>query len=105
PGIAPANQSMLGVVGLKPEITDAEWELMFNKQINVLRQRPGRYTVLSIHTLSADPLAMKLSIKRLTIYIRKLVLREGQSYVFESNTPRFRRTVQAMFEQVMSRLL
>ncbi len=105
PGIAPANQSMHAVVGLVPDMTDAEWEVLFNKQINVLRQRPGRFTVLSVHTLSLDPLMMKLSIKRLTIFIRKLVLREGQRYVFESNTPRFRRSVQSLFEQTMKRLL
>jgi len=69
PGIAPANQSMHAIVGLKPDMTDAEWEILFNKQINVVRQRPGRYTVLSVHTLSLDPLMMKLSIKRLTIFI------------------------------------
>ncbi len=105
PGIAPANQSMHAVVGLKPELTDAEWEVLFNKQINILRQLPGRFAVLSVHTLSLDPLMMKLSIKRLTIFIRKLVLREGQRYVFESNTPRFRRSVQSLFEQTMKRLL
>jgi len=105
PGIAPANQSMHAVVGLKPDLTDAEWEVLFNKQINILRQRPGRFTVLSVHTLSLDALMMKLSIKRLTIFIRKLVLREGQRYVFESNTPRFRRAVQSLFERTMKRLL
>ncbi|GAB4525745.1 MAG: hypothetical protein OHK0046_41880 [Anaerolineae bacterium] len=105
PGIAPANDALRGVIGLSPTLTDAEWEMLFNRQVNVLRQRPQRFTLLSAHTLSLDTLHSKLSIERLHMFIRKLVLREGERYVFETNSERFRRSVQRGFERVMSRLL
>jgi hypothetical protein len=105
PGIAPANEALLGVVGLNPALTDAEWALLYDRHINVLRQRPGRFVALSAHTMTADAQLRMLSIRRLMIYIRKLVLREGERFVFENNTERFRNAVQRRFEQIFDTLL
>ncbi|MBL8160914.1 MAG: phage tail sheath family protein [Anaerolineae bacterium] len=105
PGIAPANEPLLGVVGLNPALTDAEWALLYDRQINVLRQRPGRFVALSAHTMTADAQLRMLSIRRLMIYLRKLVLGEGERYVFENNTERFRNAVQRRFEQIFDTLL
>lgn len=103
--IAPANMDLLGVVATKPAFTDSEWEALYNRQINVIRQQPGRFTMMSSYTLSPDPLYLQVSVRRLLIFLRKLCLREGERYVFETNNTRFRERVQSHFERVLTELM
>src|SRR5690606_37011771 len=42
PWIAPANESLRGVVRLDPPLSTYDWEALFNRQINLVRQQPGR---------------------------------------------------------------
>jgi hypothetical protein len=105
PGVAPANEILHAVVGLDPFIPDDLWEPLFNRQINVLHRRPGRFVTLSAYTLSQHPLFLQISIRRMLMFIKKLVLREGYRYVFESNNERFRRAVQERFERIFNRML
>ena len=46
-----------------------------------------------------------MSVRRLLIFLRKLALRRGQQYVFETNNDRFRQLVQVSFERVMTTLV
>jgi hypothetical protein len=105
PGVAPANISFLSVIGLEPLSDDGQWEELFNRQINVALARPGRFTTLSAYTLSDNPQLLQISVRRMLIFLRKLVLHEGYRFAFESNTERFRRTVQIHFEQLFNQLV
>lgn len=105
PWIAPANLPLLGVVGLTPTLTTADWSDLFNAQINLLRHQPGQFAVLSAHTLSTDNLLLQVSVRRLLIYLRKLALQRGAQYVFETHNERFRQRVQASFEQTLTSLM
>ncbi len=103
--IAPANVALAGVVDLSPELNRADWADLFNGQFNLVRHLPGRFTLLSAHTLSQDPHTVQVSVRRLLIFLRKIALLRGTQYVFESNNALFRQRVQAGFERLMQRLL
>jgi hypothetical protein len=103
--IAPANESLTGVIGLTPELSDSEWEDLYNRQINILRSQPGRFRLMSAFTLSADRLLVQISVRRLLIFLRKLALRRGQRFVFETNNERFRQQVQVSFERLLAALV
>jgi hypothetical protein len=105
PGVAPANEPLRGVVGLVAPLSDAQWELLFNRQVNVLHARPGKFITLSAYTLSPDRQMLQISVRRMLIFLRKLVYREGMRYVFEPNNERFRRSVQTRFERMFDRLI
>ncbi|GHO87629.1 phage tail sheath C-terminal domain-containing protein [Dictyobacter formicarum] len=105
PWIAPANVPLLGAVGLTPTLSTADWADLFNAQINLLRQQPGQFAVLSAHTLSTDSQLLQISVRRLMIFLRKLALQRGMQYVFETNDERFRQRVQASFERTLTLLL
>ncbi len=104
PWIAPANVPLRGVVGLTPALTSGDWAALFDARLNVVRQGPGAFSLLSAHTLSGDRLLVHISVRRLLIFLRKLALRRGMRYVFESNNEQFRRRVQASFERTMTEL-
>jgi phage tail sheath protein FI len=106
--IAPANVPLVGVLGLAPALNDADWEALYNGQINLFRPQPGRVggtAALSAFTLSGDRLLLPISVRRLLIFLRKLALRRGQQYVFESNNAQFRRQVQVSFERLLAGLV
>ena len=105
PGVAPANEPLRGVVGLISPVNDAQWELLFNRQVNVLHARPGKFLAMSAYTLSHDRQLLQISVRRMLIFLRKLVYREGMRYVFEPNNERFRRSVQSRFERLFERLM
>jgi Phage tail sheath C-terminal domain len=98
PWIAPANVPLLGVVGLNPALATADWVALFNGQVNVVRQQPGTFTLMSAHTLSLEGTFLQISVRRLLIFLRKLALLRGMRYVFEPNNERFRESVQTSFE-------
>jgi hypothetical protein len=102
--IAPANVALRGIVDLAPALGASDWEQLFNARLNVLRQQPGVFTPLSAHTLSPNRLLLQVSVRRLLIFLRKLALRRGMQYVFESNDERFRQRVQASFERTLAAL-
>jgi phage tail sheath protein FI len=105
--VAPAGVPLRGVVGLAPALSDAECGALFDAptQINPVRQQPGRFAAISAHTLSPEPIYWQISVRRLLILLRKLALRRGMQYVFESNNERFRRQVRGSFERALARLV
>ncbi len=103
--IAPANVSLHNVVDLDPHFGDAAWAALYARRLNIVRRPPGRYTLLSAMTLAHDASLRQLSVRRLLILLRKLALREGQRYVFETNNARFRSLVQTYFENILNQIL
>ncbi|MFL5589399.1 MAG: phage tail sheath C-terminal domain-containing protein, partial [Ktedonobacteraceae bacterium] len=102
PWIAPANVPLLGVIGLSPVLTAGDWEALFNAQVNLVRQLPGQFTLMSAHTLSLEDTFLQISVRRLLIFLRKLALLRGMRYVFEANNARFRDRVQSDFEAALT---
>jgi len=102
--IAPANVSLQNVVDLRPDFDENDWAQLYQRRLNIVRHKPGRYTLLSAMTMARDHSFRQLSVRRLLILLRKLALREGQRYVFESNNERFRSLVQTYFENVLTQI-
>jgi uncharacterized protein len=101
PWIAPANVALTGVVGLGTTFTTPDWMDLFNAQVNIVRQLPGQFALVSAHTLSLEDTFLHISVRRLLIFLRKLALFRGMRYVFETNNERFRARVQASFEATL----
>jgi hypothetical protein len=102
--IAPANEVLRGIVALKPPIA-AERRLDIQEaQINLVRQEPRGFLVLSADTLSLDVDLRPINVRRLLILLRRLALRLGATYVFEPNDETFRRLVQRGFEAMLDEM-
>ncbi|HZI18158.1 MAG TPA: hypothetical protein VEY09_06125 [Pyrinomonadaceae bacterium] len=88
--VAPANVPLRGVLGLTPAVTRDEWAELFDLQFNLAREGPRDFRVMSAHTLSEERIWLQISVRRLLILVRKLVVERGMDFVFESNHERFR---------------
>ncbi len=99
--IAPANQPMRGVVSLEPPINRSRWFDLQEARINLVRQEPRGFLVLDAETLSDDPELIQMNVRRLLILLRRQALRLGARYVFEPNSPAFRRAVDRGFTQML----
>lgn len=107
--VAPANQPLIGALGLSPSIPSERHQEFLERQLNLLRQEPAGFLVLSQDTLAHDPDAADaplrpLNVRRLMILLRRLVLRVGEPYVFEPNGENLRARVRHTFESVFARL-
>jgi len=99
--IAPANQVFRGVVALQP-VLDLQRRLDLQEaQINLLRQEPRGFLVLDADTLSEDPDLRQMNVRRLLILLRRQALKLGATYVFEPNSPAFRRMVDRGFNEML----
>ena len=102
--IAPANEALRGPVALSPAISSERWADLQESQINVIRQDPRGFLVLSADTLSDDDDLRPIGVRRLLSLLRRLALRLGASYVFEPNDFSFRRLVQRGFEAMLGEM-
>jgi phage tail sheath protein FI len=73
-------------------------------QLNLIRQEARGFLALNADTLSGDEDLRQINVRRLLILLRRLALRHGATYVFEPNSPAFRRSVQRGFEALLERL-
>jgi hypothetical protein len=88
--IAPANEALDGAVALEPVLPrDAEARLLAGG-INLLRGDPQGFVIAGSDTLSRDPALRQIGVRRLLILLRRLVLREGDTYVFQPHDRTFR---------------
>ena len=99
--IAPANEPMGGVVALEPPISPSRRFDLQEARINLVRQEPRGFLVLDAETLSDDPDLVQMNVRRLLILLRRQALRLGATYVFEPNSPAFRRAVDRGFTQML----
>lgn len=102
--VAPANEALLDVVALSPQIQSGRRLELQDVQLNLIRQEARGFLALNADTLSDDEETRQINVRRLLILLRRLALRHGAAYVFEPNSPAFRRSVQRGFEALLERL-
>lgn len=102
--IAPANSPLVNVLALNKKISDTQWQQLVRSRINVIRQAPAGFILLSAETLSTGTEYREINVRRLMSLLLKLALREGNRYVFEVNSASFREKVQQHFETVFVQL-
>jgi hypothetical protein len=102
--VAPANEVLSNVVALTPALMREHWLDLQDAQLNIVRQEPRGFLSLSADTLSDDSELRPINVRRLLILLRRLALRLGADYVFEPNSPAFRRAVQRGFEALLEQL-
>jgi hypothetical protein len=101
---APANRSLAGVVSTARAVDRQSWARFEAAQVNAVLPQPHGFVTLSAHTLTSDEDLREIAVRRLLILLRRLVLREGPSLVFEPNGPDLRRAVRRQFERVLGLL-
>jgi phage tail sheath protein FI len=83
---APANEVVVGAVGLERDVTDREQDVLNPLGVNVIRSFPGRgILVWGARTLSADPEWKYISVRRLFIFLERSIEAGLQWVVFEPN--------------------
>jgi hypothetical protein len=98
---APANETLLGAVGLKYNISKAKQEGLNPQGINCIRNLNGNIKVWGARTLGGDANGefKYINVRRLFNYMRKSIDEGTQWTVFEPNSPelwaRIRRNVTA----------
>ncbi|MBM0740392.1 phage tail sheath subtilisin-like domain-containing protein [Phormidium sp. CLA17] len=102
--IAPANEVLQDVLATLPVLNLGDEQTLYGSGINPIRQTARGFVAWGSYTQSLDPDLENLHIRRLLILLRRLALREGQTYVFAPHSAAFRRRIQQQFEQVLARL-
>ncbi len=91
PHVAPANETLVGVVGLETPVDDPVNEQVYDAGVNALRAFPGYgIQVWGARTLqwTDDPTSLGwVNVRRCLSSIERDVERIGQSIVFEPNLP------------------
>jgi phage tail sheath protein FI len=102
--IAPANELLRDVIALTPPLARERWLDLQIAQVNLVRQEPRGFVVLSADTLSNEGDLRPINVRRLLMLLRRLALRQGFTYVFEPNDDSFRRLVQRGFEAMLEQM-
>jgi hypothetical protein len=102
--VAPANELLEGVVMLEPTLAADAPAIFAGQPCNILQPQPRGFVLWSDATLSDDRELRAIGVRRLLILLRRLALREGNTFVFESNGDSFRRLVQRQFDRVLGDL-
>ena len=77
---------------------------MYAAGINPIRQTAQGFVAWGSYTQSSELDLEDLNVRRLLILLRRLALREGQTYVFATHSDAFRRRIKQQFERVLARL-
>jgi phage tail sheath protein FI len=96
---APANEALLGVTGLKYQLTKADQDHLNGDGVNLIRQLVGAFRVWGARTVGGDANGefRYISTRRYMNYLRESIDEGTQFVVFEPNSPalweRIKRTV------------
>ena len=99
--IAPANEALSDVYGLSKEIKRERFSDFQDNLINLVRQEPRGFLVLGSDTLSVDADLRSINVRRLLSLLRRLAVKHGAEYAFETNDASFRRQVQRGFTSLL----
>lgn len=102
--VAPANEVIQNALSTLLRLSLEDEQTLYRSGINPIRQIARGFVAWGSYTQSADSDLEDLNVRRLLILLRRLALREGQTYVFAPHSDAFRRRVQQQFEQVLARL-
>ena len=102
--VAPARIAVAGAGGVDLQLTDGEAADLADRQFNLLRAEAGDIVPLTAHTLDAGRSLRQLSVRRLMILLRKLLLERGAEFAFETHDERFREAVRVELDQLLGRL-
>ncbi len=100
--IAPANRPLAGALALDPPVDDADRALLASRAVNTFGRDPRGFAAVGQDTLSVEAALRPVNVRRLMILLRRLVRREGDTYVFRPNDAQFRRLVQMRFERLLA---
>ena len=100
--IAAANLPISGATALSPRFDDATVAGMIAQQVNALRRDPLGFLKFNAETLSTSYELSPLPVRLLMILLRRLAIREGNTYVFEPHSADFRAQVRRRFERMLS---
>jgi hypothetical protein len=105
--IAPANTAVTNAVALAPALESGTAAAFATARINLIAQQPEGFMITGQDTLISDDYAdlQPLNVRRLLILLRRLALREGVRYVFQTISPALQRAVTRQFQQWMQLLL
>jgi phage tail sheath protein FI len=85
---APANETVLGITGLRTYLTTGEQEVLNPRSVNAIRRFEGRgIRVWGARTLSSDPEFRYTNVRRFLIFLEASLDRGTQFVVFEPNAP------------------
>ena len=85
---APANETLLGITGLRAYLTTGEQEVLNPRGVNAIRRFEGRgIRVWGARTLSSDPEFRYTNVRRFLIFLEASLDRGTQYVVFEPNAP------------------
>ena len=83
---APANETVMGSIGLSFQVTDGEQETLNPKGVNCIRAFPGRgIRVWGARTMSSDPEWKYINVRRLFNFVSESINEGTQWAVFEPN--------------------
>ncbi|MFT5082080.1 MAG: hypothetical protein ACI9Y1_000102 [Lentisphaeria bacterium] len=102
--IAPANSPIVDVLALDTNISSAQWAALMQSHINVIRDQPRGFLLLSADTLTDNFELKEVNVRRLMSMLMRLAQREGNRYVFEPNSAAFQERVQQHFESIFDTL-
>jgi phage tail sheath protein FI len=102
--IAPANQTLRSVVALHTELPATRQAVLFDAGINVVLHRPEGYTLMSEDTLSGIPDQRPMHVRRLLILLRRMMLRVGEEFTFETNGDALRALIRQRCNNMLERL-
>ncbi len=102
--IAPANEVLQDTLATLPLLRLADEQALYAAGINPIRKTAQGFVAWGGYTQSSDPDLEDFNVRRLLILLRRLALREGQTYVFAPHSNAFRRRIKQQFEQVLARL-
>jgi hypothetical protein len=102
--VAPANELLRGCIALERPAPRSRWLDLQEANVNLVRQDPRGFVVMSADTLSLDEEVRPINVRRLLILLRRLAIQRGSRYVFEPSDDSFRRMVQRGFEVTLGEM-
>jgi hypothetical protein len=102
--VASANKPLMDCVGLTTSFNEEVVVNLHEKQVNLIRTRPGQRIVMHWNTLSLDSDFVSLSVRRFMTLLVRMIRREGNRHVFETNDNLLRDAVRAFWEKTLSGL-